>query len=209
MDTGVKICGIRTVDALEAASHADWIGLVFFAGSPRCVTPTEAAALLHGRRTPRKVGLFVSPEDAEVMETLRLVELDVLQVYASETRLEQLRTLTGLEVWRSVGVSSRADLPDRSAADALVVESRPLAGSTRPGGNAHAMDWDLTRGWAAPVPWMLAGGLTPGNVGEAIARSGTRAVDVSSGVESRLGVKDPALIRDFVDAVRAVSGSTA
>jgi phosphoribosylanthranilate isomerase len=205
MDIRVKICGIRTVDALEAAAQADWIGLVFFARSPRHVTPVEAAALLHGRRTPRRVGLFVAPEDAEVVETLRLVELDVLQVYATETRVKQLRALTGLEVWQAVGVGNRNDLPERSVADALVVESRPLPGSNRPGGNAHAMDWDLTRGWAAPVPWMLAGGLAPDNVGEAIARSGTRAVDVSSGVESRLGVKDPALVRDFLSSVRTAS----
>ena len=202
MEIAVKICGIRTVDALEAALPADWIGLVFFAKSPRHITPVDAAALLQGRRTPRRVGLFVAPDDAEVTQTLRRVQLDVLQVYASEARVEQLRSLTGLEVWQAVGVGSRSDLPKRSAADRLVVESRPPLGSNRPGGNAHAMDWDLTQGWAAPVPWMLAGGLGPDNVGEAIARSGTRAVDVSSGVERRPGVKDPALIRDFLASAR-------
>ncbi len=200
-----KICGIRTVEALEAAAGADWIGLVFFPRSPRAVSPAEAAALLRGRTTPRRVGLFVSPDDDEVVATLREVELDVLQLYASEARVERLRALTGLEVWRAVGVGEAADLPERSAADGLVVESRPPPDSDRPGGNARAMNWDLTRGWAAPVPWMLAGGLDPGNVGEAIARSGAQAVDVSSGVERGRGVKDAALIRDFLASVRAAS----
>jgi len=205
MGTRVKICGIQTTGVLDAASRADWVGFVFFAESPRYLTPVQAAALLYGRSAPKRVGLFVAPSDADVLETLRVVDLDVLQVYASETRVEQLRILTGLEIWRSVGVDSPADLPERSAADALVVEPRPLPGSSRPGGNALAMNWALTRQWAAPVPWMLAGGLTPDNVGEAIARSGAQAVDVSSGVERSLGIKDPVLVREFLRAARAAS----
>ncbi len=198
----VKICGVRTAAALEAAAAADWVGLVFFARSPRCVTAAEAAALLAGRATPRRVGLFVAPQDAEVLDVLRQVRLDVLQVYASEARVSALRALTGLEVWRAVGVAAQGDLPVATAADALVVESQPPAGADRPGGNARAMDWGLTRGWAAPVLWLLAGGLTPGNVAQAVARSGAAAVDVSSGVESAPGRKDAALIREFIDAAR-------
>ncbi len=196
----VKICGVRTVAALEAAAAADWVGLVFFARSPRCVTAGEAAALLEGRATPRRVGLFVAPRDEEVLDVLRQVRLDVLQVYASEARVAALRALTGLEVWRAVGVAAQGDLPATTGADALVVESRPPEGSDRPGGNAHAMDWGLTRAWAAPAPWLLAGGLRPGNVADAVARSGASAVDVSSGVESAPGLKDAALIRDFIAA---------
>lgn len=198
----VKICGVRTVAALEAAAAADWVGFVFFARSPRCVTAGEAAALLDGRETPRRVGLFVAPRDEEVLDVLRQVRLDVLQVHASEARVAELRALSGLEVWRAVGVAERADLPAASVADALLVESRPPPGADRPGGNALAMDWDLARGWPAPVPWLLAGGLHVGNVAEAVARSGAQAVDVSSGVESSLGVKDAAMIREFIDAAR-------
>jgi phosphoribosylanthranilate isomerase len=198
----VKICGVRTAAALEAAAAADWVGLVFFARSPRCVTAAEAAALLEGRATPRLVGLFVAPQDAEVLDVLRQVRLDVLQVYASEARVSALRTLTGLEVWRAVGVAAQGDLPEATAADGLVVESQPPAGADRPGGNARVMDWALTRGWAAPAPWLLAGGLTPGNVAQAVARSEAAAVDVSSGVESAPGVKEAALIREFIAAAR-------
>ena len=198
----VKICGLRTPEALDASAAADWIGLNFFARSPRHVTPAEAAALLHGRHMPRVVGLFVDPTDAEVLDTLAQVRLDVLQLYAAEPRVAALRALTGLETWRAAGIASRADLPATTEADALVIESRPPPGADRPGGNGCALDWSLTGSWAAPGPWLLAGGLTPANVGDALARSGAAAVDVSSGVESSRGVKDAALIRDFLEAAR-------
>ncbi len=200
----VKICGVRTVEALEAAAGADWVGFVFFARSPRCVTGEEVAALVAGRETPRRVGLFVDPADAEVMGVLARVELDVLQVHASEERVAALRALSGLEVWRAVGVVERGDLPGSSGADGLLVESRAPAGAGRPGGNGVAMDWGLLAGWAAPVPWLLAGGLHAGNVSEAVARSGAEAVDVSSGVESAPGVKDAGMIRAFIAAAHRV-----
>ena len=198
----VKICGVRTAAALDASAAADWVGFVFFARSPRCVTAEAAAALLDGRETPRRVGLFVAPEDAEVREVLARVRLDVLQVHASEARVAELRALSGLEVWRAMGVAARDDLPRESVADALLVESRAPAGAERPGGNGLAMDWGLLQGWVPPVPWLLAGGLNAGNVGEAVARSGAVAVDVSSGVESAPGVKDAAMIREFIGAAR-------
>ncbi|MGI4976697.1 MAG: phosphoribosylanthranilate isomerase [Janthinobacterium lividum] len=198
----VKICGVRTAEALEAAAGADWVGFVFFARSPRCVTGEEAAALLEGRPAPRRVGLFVEPGDEEVRAVLAGVRLDVLQVYASEARVAALRALSGLEVWRAVGVAGVGDLPAESGADGLVVESRAPAGAGRPGGNGVAVDWGLLRGWAAPVPWMLAGGLDAGNVAEAVAQSGAVAVDVSSGVERAPGVKDAGMIRAFIEAAR-------
>lgn len=198
----VKICGVRTAEALEASAGADWVGFVFFARSPRCVTGGEVAALLEGRAAPRRVGLFVEPRDEEVRAVLGRVGLDVLQVYASEARVAELRALSGLEVWRAVGVAGVGDLPAESGADGLVVESRAPAGAGRPGGNGVAVDWGVLAGWAAPVPWLLAGGLDAGNVGDAVARSGARAVDVSSGVESAPGVKDAGMIRAFIDAAR-------
>ncbi len=202
--TRVKICGIRTAEALDAAAAADWIGLVFFARSPRHLTPAQAAALLYGRTTPRRVGLFVDPSDAEVFDTLAQVPLDVLQLHAPEPRVAALRVLTGLETWRAVGLSAREELPAASAADALLIESRPPPGADRPGGNGQPLDWAITAGWNAPRPWLLAGGLTPGNVGVAVRRSGATAVDVSSGVETAPGIKDATLIRCFLHAARGV-----
>ncbi len=198
----VKICGVRTAGALEAAAGADWVGFVFFARSPRCVSGAEVAALLEGRAAPRRVGLFVEPGDEEVRAVLSRVRLDVLQVHASEERVSALRALSGLEVWRAVGVAAREELPASSGADALLVESKAPAGAGRPGGNGVAMDWGLLRGWAAPRPWLLAGGLDAGNVARAVAESGAVAVDVSSGVESAPGVKDAAMIRQFIEAAR-------
>lgn len=198
----VKICGVRTAEALEAAAGADWVGFVFFARSPRCVSGPEVAALLEGRAAPRRVGLFVEPGDEEVRAVLARVRLDVLQVHASEERVSALRALSGLEVWRAVGVAGREELPASSGADALLVESKAPAGAGRPGGNGVAMDWGLLRGWAAPRPWLLAGGLDAGNVARAVAESGAVAVDVSSGVESAPGVKDAAMIRQFIEAAR-------
>ena len=207
----VKICGINDPASFDAAvsSAADWIGFVFFARSPRAVTPAQARVL--DRRHaggPLRVGLFVDPTEAEVDAALDAVSLDVLQLYATADRVEALRELFGIPVWHAVGVSDRADLPRSTGADGLVIESKPPPGSTRPGGNASALDWSLLAGWHAPVPWLMAGGLTPENVAEAIAASGAGAVDVSSGVEIAPGVKDAARIAAFIGAARAAGVAT-
>ncbi|GAC1341116.1 MAG: phosphoribosylanthranilate isomerase [Acetobacteraceae bacterium] len=205
--TKVKICGVNSAAALQAAAAAgaDWVGFVFFPPSPRGVTPAEAvsvSATCPGG--PLRVGLFVEPEDAAVAATLASVRLDVLQVYASVERAAALRARFGLPVWHAVGVGSRADLPVAAAGvDGLVVEAKAPAGADRPGGNAVAFDWAVLRGWQAPVPWLLAGGLMAGTVREAIRVSGAAAVDVSSGVERAPGVKDAGLIAAFVAAARA------
>lgn len=199
--TKVKICGINRVAALEAAVEggADWIGFVFFPPSPRFVTSTEAATL--AARLPAdmaRVGLFVNPEDSQIADVLSALRLDALQLYGP-VPLGTLRARFGLPVWRATGIAAAADLPHTSdGADALVLEAKPPAAATRPGGNAASFDWALLRGWAAPVPWILAGGLTPANVADAIRATDATAVDVSSGVETAPGVKDPALIREFI-----------
>jgi phosphoribosylanthranilate isomerase len=132
------------------------------------------------------------------------VRLDVLQVYDGRERCAALRARFGLPVWRAVGVAAAADLPAAAeGVDGFVIEARPPEGATRPGGNAAAFDWSILRGWRAPLPWLLAGGLTPANVAEAIRATGAPAVDVSSGVERESGKKDPELIRAFVAAARA------
>lgn len=202
----VKICGVATPDAFDTAveADADSIGFVFFPPSPRAVAPAQAAAL-SARHTggPRRVGLFVKPTDEQVSAALDALPLDVLQVYADAERAAALRARFGVPVWLAVGVEGRADLPDQApGVDALMLDAKPPRDATLPGGNAHPFDWTVLRGWEAPLPWLLAGGLTPGNVADAVRASGARAVDVSSGVERERGVKDAGLIRAFVRAAK-------
>jgi phosphoribosylanthranilate isomerase len=202
-----KICGVNTADSFDAAyaAGADWIGFVFFPRSPRYVTPDTAAALSARRPGgPGRVGLFVEPDDAAVATVLAALDLDALQIYATADRAAALRVRFDRPVWHAVGVAAAADLPRAAPGiDRLLIEAKPPPAATRPGGNAARFDWSLLAGWQAPLPWVLAGGLDPDNVGEAIRTAGARAVDVSSGVEAAAGVKDPARIRAFIDAVRA------
>ncbi len=205
----VKICGINTPDAFDAACAADWVGFVFFPASPRYVTPHQAAALsARDQGGPQRVGLFVSPTDADIAATLAALHLDALQVYDTPGRIAAITGGFGIPVWRSVHVGAASDLPTApGAAAALLIEPRPPAGANRPGGNAVALDWSMLKSWRPDFPWLLAGGLTPANVAAAIAASGAPAVDVSSGVETAPGLKSPGLIRAFVDAARGKEGS--
>lgn len=201
----VKICGINDAASFDTVidAGADWVGFVFFPPSPRYITP-EAAAALSARAPggPPRVGLFVNPTADQIAATLDVFRLDILQLYGAD--VAALRTRFGLPVWCAVGVDSPADLPtDSRGADRLLIEAKPPPDATRPGGNAVSFDWTLLRGWKSPVPWVLAGGLTPANVAAAIRETGARAVDVSSGVEKAKGVKDPALIRAFIANARA------
>jgi phosphoribosylanthranilate isomerase len=202
----VKICGINAPAAFDAAieAGADWIGFVCFPPSPRYVTPAQAAALsARSPGGPPRVGLFVDPTLEAVAATLRVVQLDILQVYGAAD-VPALHAHFDLPVWRAVGVVTANDLPNTSdGAETLVMEAEPPPEATRPGGNALQFDWSLLRGWAAPVPWLLAGGLTVDNVGDAIRTTGARAVDVSSGVEKSRGVKDPVLIDAFIRSAKA------
>ncbi len=201
----VKICGITTPDAYEAASRADYVGFVFFPRSPRFIIPSEAARLATG--PARHVGLFVDPTDAQVAATLDAIHLDVLQLVASPVRVAALRAAFGRPVWRATGIHGACDLPRAmDGADALLLDAKPPPGADRPGGNAVAFDWSLLAGWQPPGPWLLAGGLNPGNVAAATATLCPPAVDVSSGVETAPGIKSPALIEAFLRAVRAGPG---
>jgi phosphoribosylanthranilate isomerase len=202
----VKICGINDRAARDAAlaAGADWLGFVFFPASPRAVTPVRAAELAAGVRSC--VGLFVAPTDDEVAAVLAAVPLNVLQIYDEPDRCAALRARFGVPVWRAVGLTTAADLPATAGAvDGFVIEAGPPEGATRPGGNAVAFDWSILRGWRAPLPGLLAGGLTPDNVAAAIRATAAQAVDVSSGVERARGKKDPDLIRAFAAAARVAA----
>jgi len=212
MDVRVKICGLKTRDAVDAAvsAGAAYLGFVFFARSPRAVSVTEAAAL--AVQVPpgvAKVALVVDADESTLDALVGAVPLDMLQLHGHETpaRVAAIRARHGLPVMKAVGVSGAEDLGaidlDSGVADQLLIDAKPAPGADLPGGNGIAFDWRLLAGrkyWTRP--WMLAGGLTPGNVAEAVRLTGARQVDVSSGVESAPGVKDPGLIRAFVDAAR-------
>ena len=201
----VKICGVNSPAAFDAAAEAgaDWIGFVFFARSPRVVTAIEAATLsARTKSVPLRVGLFVEPSDDDLARVLDQMPLAALQLYAPAERCTLIAAKFGVPVWRSIAIASPADLPTDGDPAAWVIEPRPAAGASRPGGNAQTMDWAMLRGWNPPKPWLLAGGLTPANVRQAIAQSGAQAVDVSSGVETAPGRKSAALIAAFVSAAR-------
>ncbi|WP_343081566.1 phosphoribosylanthranilate isomerase [Ostreiculturibacter nitratireducens] len=211
MDTRVKICGLREASHVAAAveAGANYVGFVFFAKSPRHVTIDEARALaLEVPPGVVKVGLVVDPTDAELDAILDAVPLDMLQLHGKESpeRVAEVRKRCGLPVMKAVGIADEADLPALDAyvkaADQILVDAKPPKGAPLPGGNAIAFDWRLIAGRRWPCPWMLAGGLTPENVAQAIHLTGARQVDVSSGVESAPGVKDEALIRAFIKAAR-------
>ena len=208
----IKICGVTTPDALDAAvaARADHVGFVFFPPSPRNLAPRDAAPLA-ARAADRiaRVGLFVDADDAAIAEAVSAARLDALQLHGKETpaRAAELRARFGLPVWKAVAVASAADV-ERAAAwvgavDLVLFDAKTPKG-TLPGGMGLAFDWSLLAGWKNRAPWGLAGGLNPANVAEAVSRTGAPLVDTSSGVESAPGIKDPALIASFCRAARAL-----
>ncbi len=208
--TQVKICGLNDEVGIDAAVEhgADWLGFVFFAKSPRAVNPSRAAALsARHAGGPGRVGLFVRAGDDTIRACLDRVRLDALQIYDTAERAASIRARFGLPVWLACGIRDAADLPVAALADRMLLESRPPEGVDRPGGNATRMDWQVLADWQAPCPWMLAGGLEPTNVSEAMRITQAPAVDVSSGVEFEPGRKDPLRIAAFVAAVRAADRS--
>jgi len=214
----VKICGINDAAAMEAAAGAgaDLVGFVFFPASPRAVTPAQAAAIwrpgMGPGMGPGAVGLFVDPSDDEIAEVLKMLPLDLLQLHGDETpeRCASVRARFGLPVMKALGIGAPSDL-DRLAAyaphvDRFLLDAKAPPGAPLPGGNAAPFDWTITAGRTIPRPWLLAGGLTPANVADAITASGAPGVDVSSGVERARGFKDPARIAAFMAAARRSAG---
>ena len=198
---------------MDAAVNAgaDLIGFVFFKKTPRYVTPPVASGLA-GHVPPGviKTGLVVDATNDELAVITGSGAVDMLQLHGAETpeRVQEVKTRTGLPVMKALSISGPADVEAARAheavADRLLFDAKPPKDAERPGGNAQAFDWGLLAGSDWNVPWLLAGGLTPENVGEAIRVSGAPGVDVSSGVERSPGDKDPALIRAFIEAARKV-----
>ncbi len=207
-----KICGISDVAAMQTATNNDagFVGFVFYPQSPRSITPGTAAQL--AAMAPEgvtKVALFVDPDNLLLSQVLDEVRLDILQLHGDEApgRCEEIRDLYDVPVMKAIKVekledvefaNDYCDVVDWLMFDAKAPGSKPDA---LPGGNAMAFDWTLLAGWVWPVPWMLAGGLNADNVATAVSRSGAEFVDVSSGVESAPGKKDPAEIIRFLGTV--------
>lgn len=208
----VKICGLSTPETVEAAlaAGADWIGLVHFPRSPRHVAFDQALHLsAQARGRAERVVLLVDADDAVVRAAIEAVNPDLIQLHGRESpeRVAAIRALAGRPVMKAIGVAARADLKAipayAGAADRILLDAKPPAGAALPGGNGHRFDWTILDGTDLPAGTMLSGGLDAGNVGEALSRTGLGAVDVSSGVETAPGVKDPERIAAFVAAVRA------
>ena len=204
----VKICGLTAPEAVRqaAACGAAYVGLVFFPSSPRNVSADMAGELVAAVPSGvTAVALLVDADDA-LVDRAAALGVGMLQLHGHETpaRVAEVRARAGLPVMKVVGIGGAEDLARIAAyepvADQILVDARAPAGATRPGGNAAAFDWRLIAGRAWARPWMLAGGLTPGNVAEAVQLTGARQVDVSSGVESAPGVKDPARVAAFIGA---------
>ncbi|MFP5479668.1 MAG: phosphoribosylanthranilate isomerase [Alphaproteobacteria bacterium] len=215
MDVRVKICGLRTAAdvAAVAAAGAAYAGFVFFPKSPRHLTLETARDLALGAPEGLcKVALTVDADDAALDAIVEAVPLDMLQLHGRESpeRVAEVKARYGLPVMKAMGVADEGDLAGLMemslAADQLLIDAKPPKGADLPGGNGLAFDWRLLVGRKWLKPWMLAGGLTPENVAQAVRLTGARQVDVSSGVESAPGVKDPAKIAAFVQAAQGVKG---
>ena len=208
----VKICGLATVDDVRACADAgaNYMGLVFFEKSPRNITlPAARKLALAAPLGLAKVALVVNPSDAELDAITGTVPLDMLQLHGRETpeRVAEVKARYGLPVMKAVGIADGDDLPKLESyfgvADQILVDAKPPKGGELPGGNGLSFDWRLLAGRRWPCPWMLAGGLTPENVAEAVKMTGAKQVDVSSGVEDAPGQKNAELIQKFVQSSRA------
>jgi len=207
----VKVCGLTTAQAVSDAvkSGADYVGFVFFPPSPRNLTLDQASVL--AADVPAgitKVALTVDADNAALDALTAQVAIDMLQLHGHESpaRVAEIRARYGLPVMKAVGLADRADLDILdtylSAADQILVDAKPPKDAVLPGGNGLSFDWRLLQGRQWPCPWMLAGGLTPLNVTEAIRLTGAGQVDVSSGVERARGEKNPALMSAFIQAAK-------
>ena len=218
MSLDIKICGLKTEAALEAAlaGGASHVGFIFFARSPRWVEPAEAArlrALATGKA--KAVAVTVDADDVFLDTIVGSMKPDILQLHGKESpeRVAEVKARYGLPVVKAFPVRTPSDLeamrPYRGIADRIMFDAKPPAGSELPGGNGVAFDWRILAMLDRDVDYLLSGGLNASNVGEALRLANPPAIDVSSGVESAPGVKDPALIAEFFRAIRTAQKSRA
>ncbi|MDE1901150.1 MAG: phosphoribosylanthranilate isomerase [Alphaproteobacteria bacterium] len=207
MSVDVKICGLNDAASVDAVGRcgARYAGFVFYSKSPRVVTAAQAAGLM-ARLPPETlpVGLLVDASDDDIADVLRVAPVGILQLHGNESvaRVAEVKQKTGLPVMKAVGIGMAPDVirakTYEAVADYLLLDAKPASEDMLPGGNARAFDWGLLKGQGFARPWLLAGGLTSGNVAAAVAASDARAVDVSSGVEDAPGHKNIDKIKDFL-----------
>jgi phosphoribosylanthranilate isomerase len=210
----VKICGLSTPSTLAAAlaAGADMVGFVFFPPSPRHLSLETARSLseqVGGKAL--KVALSVNADDAQLDGIISALSPDILQLHGRESpeRVKAIKARFGLPVMKALHISTHDDLAAIATydgvADRLMFDAKPPKGAVLPGGNGAAFDWTILENLTLSAPWMLSGGLGPDNVAEALRITRAPGVDVSSGVETAPGVKDEALIADFVARARAAA----
>jgi phosphoribosylanthranilate isomerase len=211
MDLIIKICGLSSEETLEAAldAKADMIGLVFFPPSPRSVTPARAASLAAQARGRAEItALTVDMDEMGIAEIVDLVKPDWLQFHGAESpaAVAAAKQRFGKKIMKVIGVRDFADLDSANhytgIADRLLLDAKPPKGSAVPGGHGQPFNWNILEGFEPGMPFMLSGGLHAGNVGEALRITRADGVDVSSGIETAPGTKDPELIRGFIAAAR-------
>ena len=207
----VKICGLSSPETVACSIEAGarYVGFVFYPPSPRCVSVQVARELaLEVPVGVARVGLFVDPDDDELDSVLETVPLDMVQIHkvTDHDRLSALRERAGLPMILPYAIGGAGDVDAamalRAQSDLLLLDAKPPKDANLPGGNGVSFDWDILAGRRMPRGWMLAGGLTPQTVGRAVNLTGAPIVDVSSGVESAPGIKDPALIMAFIAAAK-------
>jgi len=213
MSIDVKICGINSAAALDAAVEggAKMLGFVFFDKSPRVVTRDQARDLL--ARVPTgitKVALMVDPDDSKAHSIAHQLPFDMIQLHGSESveRVAELKTITGLPTMKAIGIEGPDDIARAHAyedvCERILLDAKPPKDAALPGGNALSFDWNLISGEKWRKPWLLAGGLNAGNLAEAVKTSGAGYVDVSSGVEDAPGQKSVEKICAFLELARSL-----
>lgn len=210
----VKICGLSTRETLDAAldAGADMVGFVFFPPSPRHLSLERARELgkqAKGRAV--KVALSVDADDATLANIVETIQPDILQLHGKETaaRVRDIKQRFALPAMKALAIETPADLaalPGYAAvADRILFDARAPKHATRPGGLGATFDWHVLENLDLKIPFMVSGGLNAGNVAEAVRVTRAGGVDVSSGVESAPGIKDPDMIRTFIRATRDLS----
>lgn len=212
MRLDIKICGLKTPEAVDhaVALGATHVGFIFFARSPRHIEPDDAGRLADRVRGRAKiVSVFVDADNDELDEIMAMIRPDILQLHGHESpdRVLTVKAVTGLPVWKALPVSVAGDLKRidsyEGIANRFLFDAKAPKNSELPGGNGVSFDWTLLKGLSERVEFMLSGGLTKNNVGEALRVARPTGIDLSSGVESSPGVKDLGMMDDFFAAVHA------